>query len=284
MVGVGPALIQAGGSLLGGLFGKKAPSAGQNAYSHVKGIMRAADAFGFNPLTLLGAVTPMAGSATPNYMGEAISNAAAIAADALSRRGAPAARLQRAEEENERLQRKVDRLSLRPNVPGVYNGVGVSADVSPLRAHSSVVDADSGWRFNPVGAPVRDVVGSDVLGDVDAIDPRRAVEHKPVPTSPGVLKVDNPHLPFPVYVPSVDGDEVLGPDIITVPLSIAASGVYAWSEKRQNDRWNRLFMEWAEAQRKGDSAASGETRKSRAWYKPRYHPMDRFGTGAWALY
>lgn len=126
---VAPAVIAAVGSVLGGLFGKpKTTSSGQNAYSHVKGIVQAAKDFSFNPLTLLGAVSPVGPSSVPNPMGEAIANAAAIAAGAVDQGRMRAAQVDEFAARNRVLQEKVDRLTLRPIVPGVYqNGGGVSA-------------------------------------------------------------------------------------------------------------------------------------------------------------
>lgn len=121
---IGSTLLKVGGSLLGGLLGKKAPSAGQNAYSHVGGIMKAAQQYNFNPLALLGAVSPMGGGASQNYMGEAISDAASLLADDLAKKGAVRGVLNKYEEQNAQLQTQVDKLSLRPTVPGIYNGGG----------------------------------------------------------------------------------------------------------------------------------------------------------------
>ncbi len=119
-----PSIIAAGASLLGGLFAKDPPTAGQNAFSHVKGIMKASDKFGFNPLTLLGAVSPMGGGTPQNYMGNAIADAGALLADGMAKNGAKKGLLDRLGTENGKLQAKVDAMTLRPHVGGIFSGVG----------------------------------------------------------------------------------------------------------------------------------------------------------------
>lgn len=123
-------IIGAVGSLLGGLFGrKKAISAGDNAFSHVGGIMRAASTYGFNPLTLLGAVSPMGGTPADNSaFGQGIANAAMIVADDLSSRQADQAKLNAYQTQNQRLQRRLDTVSVRSPVPGLYGGVRQPSD------------------------------------------------------------------------------------------------------------------------------------------------------------
>ena len=78
---IGGALIKAGGGLLGGLFGKDAPTPAQNMMSHMKGIRLGAAKYGFNPLAWAG-TSAVTGSAPPNYMGAAIADATAAVADA----------------------------------------------------------------------------------------------------------------------------------------------------------------------------------------------------------
>lgn len=121
---IGGALINGVGSLLGGLFGsKKGPSAGDQAYSHVGGIMQAAERFKFNPLTLLGAVNNVGQAAdSPNYLGAAIADAGMMLADAVAERQSNLAlkKMSALELANAKLKDDVKNLTLRPQVGGVY--------------------------------------------------------------------------------------------------------------------------------------------------------------------
>lgn len=128
---VAAALIGAGASLLGGLFGKNKKSdpkveTRRAIQGQAWGARVASKEYGFNPLTLLGVSQPMAGQQEANYMGAAVSDAGMILADALTRQK-DVGRLERAERMNEHLRKQVTDLTLRPAVPGVYgpgNGVG----------------------------------------------------------------------------------------------------------------------------------------------------------------
>lgn len=128
---VAPAVIGAVGSILGGLFGRtKAISAGDNAFSHVQGIMRASSTFGFNPLTLLGAVSPMGGTPADNSsFGQGIANAAMIASDAIgARQNSLAGRSERLNQTQARLQKRLNAITIRAPVPGVYGRVRLPSD------------------------------------------------------------------------------------------------------------------------------------------------------------
>ena len=137
------ALIGVGGSLLGGLLGgSKKVRAQDNAYGHVKGIMRAAEEFGFNPLTLLGTVGASGGQPAQSYMGAALADAGMLLADGLAK-SKSLGRLERAERLNAKLTQRVNDLTLRPPVPGVYGS---------LQSGGSGNGAVSS-RVVPVGAP-----------------------------------------------------------------------------------------------------------------------------------
>ncbi|TXG97570.1 MAG: hypothetical protein E6R08_06710 [Nevskiaceae bacterium] len=121
---IAEALIGAGGSLLGGLFGKsKTISAGDNMYSHVGGVMQAAERFGFNPLTLLGVTPGMGQVVSPqNYMGQAIADSALLVADSIAAKKADqtAKKAQDLEAANAKLNSQIRDLTLRPKIGGVY--------------------------------------------------------------------------------------------------------------------------------------------------------------------
>lgn len=119
---IGGALISAGSSLFGGLFGKKPPTSGQNSFSHVSGIMRASEKFGFNPLTLLGSVGAVGGGTPQNYMGAAIADAGLAYANGMTEKGRldQIKRSNDLEEANLELRRKVEQMTIRPKVGGIY--------------------------------------------------------------------------------------------------------------------------------------------------------------------
>lgn len=111
---VGAALIGAAGSLLGGLFAPKPKWVTPN----YQDIRNKAEAAGFNPLT---ALTSAPGQAMQgaNYMGSAIADAGLMLADAFSqsKRGQ---NLSKVQAENDKLKERVQSLTLRPKVGGVY--------------------------------------------------------------------------------------------------------------------------------------------------------------------
>ena len=115
-------LIAAGSSLFGGLFGKKDKSVKQNTmegiYGQAEAAVKAGAEWGFNPLTLLGASSPMAGSQSANYMGDAVANAGLLLADGIQQR--QAGKRDALQAENTALKEKVQNLTLRPDTGGVY--------------------------------------------------------------------------------------------------------------------------------------------------------------------
>lgn len=146
---VAAALIGAGASLLGGLFGKKkAPDARAESRGGIlgqaQGAREAAELYGFNPLTLLGVSSPLPSQQDGgNYMGAAVADAGMILADALTRQK-DVGRLERAERLNEYQRKRIADLTLRPAVPGVYgrgNGAG-GGNAAGNHQRSVVPDGD----------------------------------------------------------------------------------------------------------------------------------------------
>jgi len=138
--------------------GKKV-TAGQNAYSHVHGIMRAAKKWGWNPLTLMGSVSPMGGTPADNAsIGNAIANIGSILSDDMSLKRAETAKLERLNQTQDRLQRKLDAITLRPPVPGIYGRVPLPSDPEVFNNDQApdprVVDPTSGAQIaGPAGTP-----------------------------------------------------------------------------------------------------------------------------------
>ena len=146
-------IIGIGSTLLGGLFAPK-PKYVVPDYAKIRS---GAEAAGFNPLTAL-TQGPAGQVVQPeNYMGNAIASAGLMLADNLTKT-ARAARLQKLTGENERLQDKVQRLTLQPKIGGVYArresvptlgaALGASRDQSGVSAV-----ADNGGSGNGGGNP-----------------------------------------------------------------------------------------------------------------------------------
>lgn len=212
------------GSVLGGLLGRskqKVISAGDNFMSHIGGLMEAAKKYGFNPLTLLQngqAIGPTVLNSDNSAFGAGIANAFALAGDAITAKRGQTQKLNDYQNANKRLTAKVNAITLRAPTPGVYGSAKMPSDpeVYSDGTASSYVAPVSGAR-GPAGsgsAPLR------AIGDVDPGDPRRTVDVKPTPNSPGFMVVDNPYLPK-MWFPTIDGDEPL--DLLDIP-SVAVGG------------------------------------------------------------
>jgi hypothetical protein len=221
--------LQAGATVLGGLLGDRRRKkdqafnqrmiAEQNAYNAPDAIRARAEKAGFNPLLFVGPgvglQTSVAQAVGGNYLGSAIADAGLMAADALARQPRKA-KLNAFQAENAKLKQQVQSLTLRPKVGGLY----ADRVVTP-----SIRDAlgGIGSRVSPPGLGARGAdrpsaaapsAGLRPLVDVDPIDPRRAVDNKPVGSTSGFMKVDSPWL-GPIYVPTLDGDEPV--DILDLP-------------------------------------------------------------------
>lgn len=120
---LGPALIGAGSSLLGGALSNKAERKGiaaQNAYNDPAQIRARAESAGFNPLLFVGpGVGNQTTAASGGYMGAAIADAGMQIADQMSK-NRELARLEKLSAENKKLAEKVQALTIRPKVGGVY--------------------------------------------------------------------------------------------------------------------------------------------------------------------
>jgi len=134
---IGSALIQAGGSLLGGLFGKKPLAPSQMIKSHMKGIRLGAEANGFNPLAWAGTGATQ-GAAPPNYMGAAIADATAAVADAWSNEAYNNAQVDQLEMQNEMMRRELNSAKITPDVPGLYGRAGWAGGGAPLGGVAAV--------------------------------------------------------------------------------------------------------------------------------------------------
>lgn len=126
-------IVGAVGSLLGGLLGKSKTTTtytdtlnetARAIKGQAIGAREAARNQQFNPLTLLGVSAPVAGQAvttsTENFMGSAVADAAMLIADGMAKAREEKSNLAIAEKENEELRKKVNDLTLRPKVGGIY--------------------------------------------------------------------------------------------------------------------------------------------------------------------
>ena len=113
---IGAALVSGASSLLGGLFGKP-----KNEYvvPNYQKIRDKAEAAGFNPLTAL-AMAPGQVVQSQNFMGSAIADAGLALADGIVAKHKEQGALAKLAEENDKLREKVQNMTLRPKVGGVY--------------------------------------------------------------------------------------------------------------------------------------------------------------------
>lgn len=127
--------IQAGSSLLGGMFGGKPESTNEatraGIFGQAQGAREAGARYGFNPLTLLGVSSPIAGgSPDGSMMGQAIANAGLALADGITNSAQAKAYREALEEQNKELRKELDSATLRPAVAGIY-GAPSAASVGP---------------------------------------------------------------------------------------------------------------------------------------------------------
>ncbi|ARC90671.1 hypothetical protein [Rhodovulum sp. MB263] len=111
-------LISGGASLLGGLFGSKKKA--KYVVPDYGKIRARAEAAGFNPLTALTSAPGAVASAGQNYMGQAIADAGLLLADGLAKKAEKTGELQKAREQNAQLKERVQQLTIRPRVGGIY--------------------------------------------------------------------------------------------------------------------------------------------------------------------
>jgi hypothetical protein len=236
-----PALIGAGASLLGGILGRNAQKkataqqqafdrqqvAEMNVYNDPAQVRARAEAAGLNPLLFMapgvGQQTGMAQSqaSSGNYMGAALADAGMMIADQMSK-NRELARLEKLSAENKKLAEKVQNLTIRPKVGGVY------AQREAYNANSNTVLP----RQRPVNGPANASDGLRPLPDQLFIDTRREVDNSPITTSSGFMVVDNPAMGR-IYSPTLDGDEPLQwYDYPTLGINYVGSRVFEGAYNR----------------------------------------------------
>ncbi|MBK5925662.1 hypothetical protein CCR90_18235 [Rhodovulum sulfidophilum] len=170
------AVIGAGASLLGGAMASR--SSGKHVVPDYAKIRRKAEAAGFNPLT---ALTSAPGSvvASQNYMGSAIADAGLILADGMAKKAEKTGELQKAREQNAQLKERVQQLTIRPRVGGIYaNNVATPSIRSAVGGNDESSSGDLLSDGLPVsgGRPLRgagyDLAKSDDWSDAEDYETR----------------------------------------------------------------------------------------------------------------
>lgn len=219
---IGGALIQGVGGLLGGLFGRRSEKkaiAAQNAYNDPSAIRKRFEAAGFNPLLgVQQGVGMQAAVGGTNYMGSAIADGLAGLASAWSENAVKKQELQKLQQANEKLQRKVTVQTIRPTVGGMYDrpgGVRIPAIVTDGARRASVPMIPStglGIKPSKVGAQMDAISGAEATLDELAI-PAGSDSKKAVPTAPiffdGYWTMPHPDFPDASLTEEYLGDDGL---------------------------------------------------------------------------
>jgi hypothetical protein len=206
------ALLEIGATLLGGLLSKPKSKYVVPDYA---GIRKQAEAAGFNPLTALTQGPQGSVVTTTNPMGTAFAEAALMLGQNLSKATATA-KLQQAQSANAKLQAKVQNLTLRPKVGGIYARRQSVPSLGAALGRSNVADARLAGGGVSGAASSTAVAGGGAAGsgvtDLPSsynVDLRREVQHKPVASTSGFMVIDSPLLDRKMYVATLDGDEPL---------------------------------------------------------------------------
>lgn len=163
-------VISVGGALLGGALQSKANRKAaeqnyalsrqgiqeQNEYNNPANVRARAESAGFNPLLFVGpgvGEQTSAASATvaPSVMGQAVANAALLAADEADKSDNRVKQVAALEAENKALKEKVNKQSLSPRVAGIFGVGGVPMDTS---GGSGYISGPLHHSPRPIAAPV----------------------------------------------------------------------------------------------------------------------------------
>lgn len=118
------ATIGAAGSLASGALGARSAQKAvdkQNEYNDPANVRARAENAGFNPLLFVGpGVGNQTAPAQSGHMGAAVADASMMAANAISGQAEGKARLQQLQLQNEKLQKEINAMTLRPKTAGIY--------------------------------------------------------------------------------------------------------------------------------------------------------------------
>ncbi len=288
---IGGALISGATSLLGGLFGRKQAKDDlamqrqlineQNEYNNPTNIRKRAEDAGFNPLSFIGPgvglQTQTAQVNSGNYMGAAIADAGMAMADAMSKK-AELGRLDKLSQANAKLQAKVQSLTLRPKVGGVY---AQRQETPSLRA------ALGGGNATTVGS------GSVVVASDDAGGNRASggdqLTPPPMRQENLYVEVFDPDTGRKIRVPNPD---LLEAGVIDTATGMALMGYYDVKQNVAPTVHSGVTLGFSEAARKFNAgrgswgsgyqkAPSPSKPKSPAYINPRWNSSQRpmFGGG-----
>lgn len=148
-------LISAGGSLLGGLFGRnsaKKAQAAQQEYDKPINVRARYEEAGINPLLAFGGgvVGQSQPVSTQNYMGSAIADASMMVAQKLTESSEEKEVINKLATDNAKLQKDLQAATLRPKVPGIYSTLPVAESVMKPR-----LDNEEGQSIGPPNPYVR---------------------------------------------------------------------------------------------------------------------------------
>lgn len=154
------ATIGVAGSLVGGIMGRneqRKAIAKQNDYNDPVNIRVRAEEAGFNPISFIGpGVGNQMTTGGTNYMGDAIANSTMMVADAIKGHAEEKARLDQLRLQNEKLQKDIQQMTLRPKTAGIYGtggtiplqtGVVKTPEFSP-ETHQGPLPMVNVWNAN----------------------------------------------------------------------------------------------------------------------------------------
>lgn len=144
----------------------------------------------------------VAATVQPSNIGTYIADAAGHIGGALMAQHEESLRMTQLEEDNRRLERVLNRATLRPVVPGVY---GPSYGPASSLSFDNTGVLPSGRSGRPDLGPVHQGSGDPASGFARRGDPRREYEIAPHISSDALMSVDQPGI-LPFYVPSLNGE------------------------------------------------------------------------------
>lgn len=254
---IAAALVQAGGALLGGLFGR---SSNKYVVPNYQAIRDKAEAAGFNPLTAL-AMAPGQVVQSQNFMGSAIADAGLALADGLAQKAKQNDPLEKLKRENELLKEKIINVTLRPKVGGVYaqreaiptlsQAVGGSnagtVQNSGQTVHSGVANSGgvSAGGSNASGG-ASGVKADAPAQPVDVFDPTRQVDKLKITSDAGVGVIDNA-VTGPFHIPLVNGEMPDLTQLLVLGGSYLADRSFGWAyrqgENLASERWKQGLID-----------------------------------------
>lgn len=271
---VGQTVIGAGTSLLSAKMGQPKNKWQVPDYA---GIRSKAEAAGFNPLTALSAA-PGQAVQSQNYMGAAIADAGLMLADTLAK-NKNAGQVSKLAQSNAALTKKVQALTLRPKVGGVYaqrqatpsmraalggsNGQGVARSSGGVSAPSVAGGGGAGVGASANPAP---------LLTSDTLDPRRGIDNTDIVSDAGYIIIDNPALGEPIRVPAVNGE------ILDLGQSAVVGGSYVAQKMSKGTFADHVVGGFTRMERDGNARFSRGAKGVADWFRqPEQAARDQLG-------